>query len=252
MDTFYNKVRNLSYVSWVIVALFSGVLIYNDVNIVVTVLLAVLLGLLLNFLIMVFMVRGENNKLYINKEIKDKIHKLQVCETLPDSFVFVNAIDMLCPNAIDVKVVKVVLTVCEKGKEKSKETYYIKQDDDSMNEMVKAICEYKDNTKIYTMKEFEDELIKVRKDKYLVYFNISTIAKLLNQCNDASVYDRCVIVGAAVAQSEKYRNYNSYMEVIYQTNGMVEDKTSVMLDFYLSMVRNEDIVVKDLLSLGVK
>lgn len=252
MDTFYNKVRNLSFISWIIVAIVSCVLVMVNVNIVVTMFAAIFLGLLLNFLIMVFMVKKENNKLYINKDIKKKIYELNICDTMPDSFVLVNAIDMLCPNAKDSCIVKVILTVCEKGKEKSKSVYYINQDDDSINEMVKDICEYKDNTKIYTQKEFEEELVKVRKDKPLVYFNVSTIAKLFNQCVDPTVFDKCLIVGGVVAQSSKYRNYTPYMEVIYQTNGLVEDKTSVMVDFYLSMLRNEDIVIKDLLSLGVK
>lgn len=252
MDTFYNKVRNLSFISWIIVAFVSCVLIIGEVNFVVTLVVAMLLGLILNFLIMVVMVKLENNKLYINKDVKKKIYGLNICNSLPDSFVLVNAIDMLCPNAKDSCVVKIILTVCEKGKEKSKSTYYIKQDDDSINEMVKEICEYKENTKLYTIQEFEEELIKTRKDKGLVYFNISTIAKLLNQCSDVSAYDRCLIVGGVVAQSNKYKNYTPYMEVIYQTNGLVEDKTSVMVDFYLSMTKNEDITVKDLLSLGVK
>ena len=98
---------------------------------------------------MVVMVRLENNKVYITKDVKKIIRRMNRVKPI-DSFVFVNSIDMLCPNAKDTKIVKVIVSSVEKGKVKSKDTYYIDSGDDSMNQMVKDICEYKNN-KVYSI-----------------------------------------------------------------------------------------------------
>ena len=250
MSTFYNKMKFLSYLTWIIVAIMVTVLIYSEVNFFVTLVIAIGLGLALNMLVMIVMVRLENNKAYITSDVKKTIRRMNRVKPI-DSFVFVNSIDMLCPNAKDTKIVKVIATVVEKGKEKRKETYYIDSGDDSMNQMVKDICDYK-NAKVYSVSEFEKELEELRKGKNIVYFNVVALAKVIHEFGYKSVYDNFVLVNEVCAASIKYKNYIPYTESIYQTNGLVADKTTVMIDFYLNVINQHDIVVKDLLSLGVK
>ena len=148
MGTFYNKVKYLSYLTWVVVALVVGIMVYSDVNFILTLVIAMVLGIALNMLVMIVMVKLENNKVFINRDIKSTLAKMNRVKAV-DSFVFINSIDMLCSNAKDSKIVKIIASVVEKGKEKSRHTYYIDTNDDSMNDMVNSICDYK-KTKLYT------------------------------------------------------------------------------------------------------
>ena len=250
MGTFYNKVKYFSYLIWVIVASFVGVLVYKEVNFVLTLIIAIALGLLLNFGLMLVMVKIENNKVFINKDVKYTVRKMNRVKPL-DSFIFVNPLDMLCSNAKDSKIVKVIIFVVEKGKEKSKHTYYIDCGDDSMNQMVNDICDYK-NAKLYSIKEFEDELKVLRKGKNIVYFNVASLVKLIHEFGYKEVYDNCVVVGEVSATSPMYKKYVPYMESMYSVNGLVDDKTGLMVEYYLDVLSNKEIVVKDLLSLGEK
>lgn len=250
MSTFYNKVKYLSYLTWVVVAIFVGVLVYKEVNFALTLIIAILLGLFLNFLVMIVLVRIENSKVFITKDVKRAVRGMNRVKPV-DSFVFVNPLDMLCSNAKDSKIVKVIVSVVEKGKEKSKHTYYIDSGDDSMNEMVNSICNYK-NAKLYSVKEFESELKLLKKGKNIAYFNVASLSKLIHDFGYKAVYDNCVVFGEVYATSSKYKQYVPYMEGIYSMNGLVSDKTDMMIGCYLDVINDREIIVKDLLSLGEK
>ena len=250
MSTFYNKVTYLSYLTCVSVAIVVGVILYSEIKFALTLIIAMVLGIALNMLVMFVMVKLENNKAFINRDVKYTVLKMNRVKPV-DSFVFINSIDMLCSNSTDSRIVKVIASVVEKVKEKNRYTYYIDTGDDSMNVMVDSVCNYK-NAKLYSVKEFEDELKVLRKGKSIVYFNVVALSKLIHEFGFKDVYDNCVVIGEVCASLSRYKQFVPYMETMYQLNGLVEDKTSIMLEFYLDVINNREIVVKDLLSLGAK
>ena len=164
MEKFYKRVKYCTIAIWGLVAMVVLGLTFTDISMFFVTVVAILLGLILTLLVTLVLVKLENNKLYVNKETKKKVLGLNRSVDYSSNFTFVNVLDMLCNDATNTKIVKLIVSNYENGKEKSRDTYYVDQSDDRMNEMVNAICDYK-KAKLYSFEEVENEIMKSRKNK---------------------------------------------------------------------------------------
>ena len=87
--------------------------------------------------------------------------------------------------------------------------------------------------------------------KSIVFFNLASLSKIVNESSEYNKYNNCIVVNEVMSSLPKYKQYLNYVEAVYQNNGLVEDKTDVMIDIYLSVLEGKEIIVKDLLGLGV-
>ena len=251
MDKIYNQSKIWTYIILFITGIIAFVMIWNDLSFLLTLIVAVVYSLSSIMLMLYIVIVKENSKVYINSDVKRKVLEVRKNNKIHDKYVLVNVLDMLAPNAVDTNVVKIILSFNEKGKERSRETYYINQSDDNINMMVKEICEY-GKAKLYSINEFEDLFKNSTSGYQIVFFNTSMLANLINVSNNYNTYSNCIDLYDYVSKDVKYKQYLNYFGSIYQNNGLVNDKTSIMLECCDNIISGNDIQVKDLLNLEVK
>jgi inorganic pyrophosphatase/exopolyphosphatase len=72
--------KYMSYLTWIIVALVVTFFVYNEMNFALMLVIAIALGLALNMLLMIVMVKLENNKAFLPGVVSRKKQMLPVMQ----------------------------------------------------------------------------------------------------------------------------------------------------------------------------